>query len=590
MSGKLVRHLVAILIIGALGGSCMASDGVTPSPDIEIQRGPISLRAGPVSIDIESARVGRSYSTHYIMRYPPDGFSFYELRLKADGLSEPQEALAWVQENLHLAAGETRPDLYHSGWIIVGEDIEYRVEADFDYRYVLTYAIPERIPSEGFQLVISDGRTVALGSILQTPQVESQGGSEELLGTVLSGADNRAPGPFAAVCGGSDNGALAVHSAVGGGQLNQATASHAVVAGGRENQATYFYATIGGGYGNLASGRDATVAGGSRNGAQGTHASVGGGIQNQALATDARIGGGSYNRAEGIYATVGGGTRNLSRGHSTYIGGGSGNLASGDHSAIVGGLAIEASGVYAAAGGGYGNLVTGDYAAIPGGAQNRAAGDYSVAMGRGAEVRGQHQGTLLFSDSSGGRFPSASENEFAVRATGGVRFVTAVDPSGSALAGVQLPAGGGSWSMASSRELKSDLQAVNGVRVLEGLIDLPLYRWRYRAQDAGVSHMGPMAEDFYSIFGLGADSKHIDAIDADGVALVAIQALHGELQESEARLSSQAAEIEELRDRIADLEHGQEGGGGIGIGAAIWTLAGLILGLQVIRVRMGSEP
>jgi hypothetical protein len=142
--------------------------------------------------------------------------------------------------------------------------------------------------------------------------------------------------------------------------------------------------------------------------------------------------------------------------------------------------------------------------------------------------------------------------------------------------------------MASSRELKTDLEAVEGGAILQGLAHLPLYRWRYRAQDSAVSHLGPMAEDFYATFGLGVDGKHIDAIDADGVALAAIQALHQELQESEARLSVQAAEIEELRARIADLESGKVHGGGMGLIPAIWTLASLTIGLQIIRVRMGS--
>jgi len=38
--------------------------------------------------------------------------------------------------------------------------------------------------------------------------------------------------------------------------------------------------------------------------------------------------------------------------------------------------------------------------------------------------------------------------------------------------------------------------------------------------------MGPLAQDFFAAFGLGEDDKHITTIDADGVALAAIQALY----------------------------------------------------------------
>jgi len=38
---------------------------------------------------------------------------------------------------------------------------------------------------------------------------------------------------------------------------------------------------------------------------------------------------------------------------------------------------------------------------------------------------------------------------------------------------------------------------------------------------SGVPHMDPMAQDFYAAFTLGADDKHINTIDLDGVALAA---------------------------------------------------------------------
>jgi len=62
---------------------------------------------------------------------------------------------------------------------------------------------------------------------------------------------------------------------------------------------------------------------------------------------------------------------------------------------------------------------------------NVAAGDYSFAAGRRAKINGAHDGAFLFADQNNYDFNSTAVNEFAVRATGGARFVTAIDGSGN---------------------------------------------------------------------------------------------------------------------------------------------------------------
>jgi hypothetical protein len=101
------------------------------------------------------------------------------------------------------------------------------------------------------------------------------------------------------------------------------------------------------------------------------------------------------------------------------------------------GLGNMAGGIYATMAGGYAN--SGSYAVIPGGLQNQAAGDYSFAAGRRATVDAAHPGTLAFADASDCAFPSEAANEFAVRATGDVRLVSAVDSNGQPIAGVAMP-------------------------------------------------------------------------------------------------------------------------------------------------------
>ena len=77
--------------------------------------------------------------------------------------------------------------------------------------------------------------------------------------------------------------------------------------------------------------------------------------------------------------------------------------------------------------------------------------------------------------------------------------------------------------------------------------EVPLQTWNYRSQATSIRHIGPIAQDFAAAFGVGEDEKHISTVDADGVALAAIQGLHHLVKEKESK-------IEALEKRLADLE------------------------------------
>lgn len=59
---------------------------------------------------------------------------------------------------------------------------------------------------------------------------------------------------------------------------------------------------------------------------------------------------------------------------------------------------------------------------------------------------------------------------------------------------------------------------------------LPIQTWAYKS-DPHTKHLGPVAQDFHAAFGLGTDDKHIATVDADGVAVAAIQGLNQKLEE-----------------------------------------------------------
>jgi len=77
---------------------------------------------------------------------------------------------------------------------------------------------------------------------------------------------------------------------------------------------------------------------------------------------------------------------------------------------------------------------------------------------------------------------------------------------------------------------------VHGSEILEQLAALPISTWNYKSDPPSVRHLGPMAQDFTATFGLGDDDRKINLIDANGVVMVAIQALYRRLQALEAEV------------------------------------------------------
>lgn len=277
------------------------------------------------------------------------------------------------------------------------------------------------------------------------------------------------------------------------------------------------------------------------------------------------------NRIFDRYCTIGGGAENgcgsddgnpENTGFAT-ISGGNGNRASGSYSTIAGGTSNTASADYSTVCGGSNNAATGSVAIVIGGAGNVAAGVQSLAGGRRAKAL--HSGSFVWADNSNPLedVVSTADNQWIARCAGGVKFFS--DQSGTS--GVALAPGSGSWSSASDRDLKRDFRLADKHQILDRLSRLPVYSWSYRSQDDAIRHLGPTAQDFYSAFQVGEDNRHIAVVDADGVCMLAIQALHevqagqanrlADLQTENDRLRS---ELSELMKRVSDLESARSAG------------------------------
>jgi hypothetical protein len=104
----------------------------------------------------------------------------------------------------------------------------------------------------------------------------------------------------------------------------------------------------------------------------------------------------------------------------------------------------------------------------------------------------------------------------------------------------------------SSRTVKQDFETVDTQSILGRVVSMPITSWKYKAEaDSNVRHIGPMAEDFFENFAVGADAKGISVTDSAGVAFAAIQGLYQEVQSKNAALEARNAELEA---RLAKLE------------------------------------
>ncbi len=105
----------------------------------------------------------------------------------------------------------------------------------------------------------------------------------------------------------------------------------------------------------------------------------------------------------------------------------------------------------------------------------------------------------------------------------------------------------------SDRNVKRDFASVDSREVLEKVAALSIQTWAYTNDSRGTRHLGPVAQDFKATFGLGADDKSIATVDADGVALAAIQGLNQKVEEKESRIQALEKELATLKEMVTRL-------------------------------------
>jgi hypothetical protein len=265
----------------------------------------------------------------------------------------------------------------------------------------------------------------------------------------------------------------------------------------------------------------------------------------------------------GVDATDSGGFNNTASGNYSTVAGGSGNIASGGASVVAGGDLSTASGGYSTVAGGTRNTASGDfYSTVAGGAFNTASGQLSFAAGH--NVLADISGCAVFGFFSSGPanckgvgniIRVMGEHGFTVdwglpTGNGGGQYwveINDLTPGRpiNTYTNAYLSAGG-AWVNNSDRNKKEHFASVDAQSVLAKVVALPVTQWSYKAEP-GVLRMGPVAQDFHTAFGLGAEDLTIAPTDEGGVALAAIQGLHQMMKQRD-------REIAQLKRKLQALE------------------------------------
>ncbi|MCY9580136.1 tail fiber domain-containing protein [Paenibacillus alvei] len=104
--------------------------------------------------------------------------------------------------------------------------------------------------------------------------------------------------------------------------------------------------------------------------------------------------------------------------------------------------------------------------------------------------------------------------------------------------------------LTSDKNTKENFSDVSTLQILDKLASMPIYTWNYK-DEPSVRHIGPTAQDFQAAFELNKDDTYISSIDAQGIALAAIQGLNEKLKAENAELHAKLAKLEA---RLSALE------------------------------------
>lgn len=182
---------------------------------------------------------------------------------------------------------------------------------------------------------------------------------------------------------------------------------------------------------------------------------------------------------------------------------------------------------------------TGNYNLVIGFNSNTSVNNLKHASAIGNFAIVDTSNTMVF-----GRKDSVNKWAFGrTKATSGVFQVGSTSSDGN---GAFLTSGG-TWTNASDINLKEDIQKIDGKLILDNVMKLHITKWKYK--NTNEYHIGPMAQEFHTLFSTGINSTTISTVDPAGVALKAIQEQQKMIEELKTLILEQQKEIELLKKK-----------------------------------------
>jgi hypothetical protein len=580
-----VRRSLPILLAALLSAPATAADfvyegrlddgGMPANGRYDVQLTPYadarlnSALSAPVVFPAVEVREGR-FRLEFALPEASVDATWLELAIRADGDSE---ATPIPGRTKAVAA-----PLIGACWSSTGDSgsdylVNFLGTTDAQPLVLRTHGAPHLriVPSN----VLSGGTLPINASIVAGSSWNFVGGATPARGATISGggAPTGDTDPDPQVVGEGPNSVSDHYGTVGGGINNLAGDG-----GGSSGDAVF--ATVGGGSGNVVGGAFSVVGGGGGNYATGTYGTVTGGASNCASGEGSIAVGGSLNCAGGAHSWAAGSRAKVRPGSlSGFAGGGclsvpvSGTL--GDEGTFVwadrqaadfvstganqflvraqGGMAINTNTPEVNTA-----LTVAGRVSIPastlsfGSATRQMLNLFGSGFGSGVQLN-----THYFRSGTGfAWFQGGSHNDGENNPGGGSVLMTLTPNGISPALTYSGRARAQNFENVSDRAVKTDFLDVDVGAVLGQVIRLPLSSWRY-IDAPGERHLGPVAQDFRALFGLGASERTISTVDSAGVALAAIQGLNAKLESENRALAGRVerldADNQALRADLAAL-------------------------------------
>ncbi len=146
---------------------------------------------------------------------------------------------------------------------------------------------------------------------------------------------------------------------------------------------------------------------------------------------------------------------------------------------------------------------------------------------------------------------NAHDSDFRMTPAGSATVAMTIFPTGNVTIA-------GTLTQNSDRNSKENFRDLDHKALLQKIASLDITEWNFKYENDAIRHIGPMAQDFHKIFGLGEREDGIAPLDTSGVALAAVQGLQKELADRDRRIGELESRLERLDALTQKLARNQD--------------------------------